>query len=109
MQALVQIFHIDRDHLADLTAGLDEALERFAQEPNFGGLLCLERSGGIRAQMTVVVLWKSSAMDEFAPEADRAHRLIASTTDLGVSSQFHRVVRFVPGGSELIAGLLSAR
>ena len=108
MQALVQTFHLDRDHLADLTAGLDEALDRFTRDPNFGGLLCLERPGGVRTQMTVIVLWRGAAIDDFAREADEAHRLIAATTDLGVSSLYHRVVRFVPGVSEIMAALLPA-
>ena len=106
MQALVQTFHIDQEHLADVTAGVDEALERFRKDPNFGGLLCLERKGGVRAQITVVVLWRASGIHDFVDEADEAHRLIAATTDLGVSSQYHRVVRFVSGFSEIIAGLL---
>jgi hypothetical protein len=106
VQALVQTFHIDRDHLADLAAGLDAATERFTQDPNFGGLLCLERTGGVRVQMTVVVLWRGAGSDDFIREAEQAHRLIAATTDLGVSSHYHRVVRFVPGVSELMAALL---
>ena len=97
MQALVQTFHIDRAQLADVTEGLDEALERFSQNPNFGGLLCLGRDGGLREQVTVVVFWSEDAIDQFAPEVEDAHEHIAATTDLGVSSVYHRVLRFVPG------------
>jgi hypothetical protein len=97
MQAVVQTFHLDSDSTEHLAQGLDAALERFAQNPAFGGLLCLERPGGLRTQITVVVLWKDSDMSEFAPQVDEAHDRIATTTDLRVSSQYHHVLRYLPG------------
>ena len=105
MQALVQTFHIDHGALAALSVRVDEAVGRFSQNPSFGGLLCLEKEGGSRTQVTVVVVWRADALDEFAPEVDEAHRLIAATTDLGVTSRFHRVVRFEPGPAGLGAFL----
>ena len=100
LQAMVQTFHVDRAHMPELQAGLDEAVARFALSPHFGGLLCLEKDG-LRQQVTVVVLWDPEAMEVFAPQADEAHRQIAASSDLGVTTQTQRVVRFVPGVTEV--------
>ncbi len=96
MQAVVQTFHIDQEHIGELAEGLDTALTRFRQSTNFGGLLCLERDGR-RQQVTVIVLWRANALDELAPEVAEAHRHIAVATDFGVTSETYRVVRFAPG------------
>ena len=107
MQAVIQTFHLDSDSTEHLAQGLDAALERFAPNPDFGGLLCLERPGGLRTQITVVVLWKDSAIDDLTPQVDEAHDRIATTTDLRVSSQYHRVLRYCPG-SPVTPNLASA-
>jgi hypothetical protein len=99
MQAVVQTFHVDREHLRELKDGVREAVERLARSPDFGGLLCLER-GGLREQIIVVVLWRADAMDDIAAEVEDAHRRIAASTDLGVTTQRHRVVRLVAGATD---------
>jgi len=94
MQAVVQTFHVDRRHMDELVAALDEAAERFSL--GFGGLICLERDG-LRQEVTVIVMWEDVAMEAFAREVAEAHRHIAATTDLGVLSRTHQVRRYVPG------------
>lgn len=106
MEAVVQSFHMDADHMTELAAGLDEAVERFSRSADFGGLICLERNE-IRRQVTVIVLWAAEAMDAIDREVGDAHRRIASLTDFGVTTQTHRVVRFVPGAIDLTTLLQS--
>ena len=101
LEAVVQTFHVDKAHMPELAAGLDEAVERFTLSPHFGGLLCLEKEG-LRQQVTVVVLWDPDTMELFSPQVDEAHREIAASTDLGVTTQSHRVVRFVPGVTRVL-------
>ena len=101
MQALLQSFHVPCDHLAEVTAELDKAQRRFKENPHFGGLVCLAKPYGDRARVVIIVLWKASAIAEFAPEAEAAHRLIAATTDLGVTSEYYQVEGFVAGTTDL--------
>jgi len=85
-------FHVNRDKMPTLLEALDEATDRFASTPGFGGFLCLEHDGA-RQQVTVISLWDTEKMDAVATE--EARKLIRRATDLGVISRTDKVLRFV--------------
>ncbi len=104
LYAVVQTFHVDQENMSALCTGVDQAIDGFADNPDFGGLLCLEQDGH-RQLVTVIVMWRASALDAFRPEVERAHDQIAATSDFGVTTQTQRVVRFVAGATNVSAAL----
>jgi hypothetical protein len=57
-----------------------------AKNPNFRGLLGLERHSG-RHEILIITLWDGEGLEDTIPEAEASRRLIAEAVDLGVSSK----------------------
>lgn len=96
--ARVLTFHIAPESEADLVRALDVEAAKLAQCPGFGGLLCLKQDGH-REHIMVISLWDDEGIATTAAAHERTRQHIAATTDLGVTSQQHKVLRLIPHGS----------
>jgi hypothetical protein len=99
-RARVLTFHVDEHHLPGLTEALDVAAVRFAEHPDFRGLLCLDHDS-IRNEIMVITLWDGQGLENTETEHVYAQQQIAAAVDLGVSTKCYDVVRFVPGSTRL--------
>ncbi len=99
-RARVLTFHVDDHHLPSLTDALDVAAERFAEHPEFRGLLCLDHDS-VRNEIMVITLWDGEGLEATEAEHVDAQQQIAAAVDLGVSTKCYDVVRFVPGSTRL--------
>jgi len=98
VHARVQTFHVDEEHMPRLVEALDAASDALRRLPGFGGLLSMDgQRTGTRHQVTVITLWSAEGLAASADEAEEARRLIAESSDLGVTSHEHAVIRFVAG------------
>jgi len=100
-RARVLSFHIDSHELVGLSEALDGVAAMFADQSDFGGLLCLTHDG-VRKEIMVITLWDGEGLKATQEGSDEARRRIASTTDLGVSSRAYEVLRLVPGSFSLV-------
>lgn len=99
-------FHVDASELPGLTAALDDVRDRFARNPNFRGLVCLEHDG-IRHQVLVITLWDGQGLEESQAESERAQSQIAATSHLAVNCTCYEVVRLFPGSTAVGTGQLT--
>ena len=105
-RARVLTFHVDTSELWGLTAALDGVRERFAQNPNFRGLVCLEHDS-VRHQVLVITLWDGDGLEETEAESQRAQSQIAATSDLAVNCTYYEVLRLFPGSTAVDMGQLT--
>jgi hypothetical protein len=99
-RARVLAFSVDDEHLPGLTHALDHASTDLAKNPNFRGLLGLERESG-RHEIMVITLWEGKGLEDSAAESEASRRLIADAVDLGVSCKSYEVLSFDPGDTQI--------
>jgi len=91
--ARVLTFHVDASRMSDVVKEMDDAIERFASFPGFGGMLGLVDDSQ-RPQVLMISLWDAEGLKATAGEGEAARRRIAETADTGVTSRTLSVVRF---------------
>jgi len=99
-RARVLTFHVDGGALAGLAEALDRVGERFARNPDFRGLVCLEHDS-VRHQVLVITLWDGNGLEDTQEESELARRQIAAATDLGMNSTNYEVLRMFPSSTTI--------
>ena len=79
--------------MTDVVEVMDDAIERLATYPGFGGMLGMVDDGQ-RPQVLMISLWDAEGLKATAEEAEEARRRIAETADTGVTSRTLSVLRF---------------
>ena len=95
MHARLYTFHVTGEQLDDVKTALDDAMADLARQPEFRGLLYLER-GGDRPGVLGLTLWAGNGMKNTGASAERNRQQIADTADTGVSDRAYGVLRYLP-------------